>query len=173
MQNDAPLEIERKFLIKFPDISKLALIPGCKITQITQTYLLCQNGCLRVRKSVCDGKTVFKRTQKTKISDITRLEDEKEISQETYNELLLCADGKRTPVLKTRYAFPHNDRIIEIDVYPFWTDRAVAEIELQAENETIDFPNFLQIIKEVTHDNRYSNKSLAKQIITEPLNLNE
>lgn len=170
MPNNTPLEIERKFLIKFPDISKLALTSGCKITEITQTYLLCQNGCLRVRKSVCGGKTVFKRTKKTKISDITRLEDEKEISEETYNELLLCADGKRTPIAKTRYAFPHNGHIIEIDVYPFWNDRAIAEIELQDENQPFDFPNFLQIIKEVTHDNRYSNKSLAKQTVTEELN---
>ena len=36
----------------------------------------------------------------------------------------------------------------EIDVYPFWQDRAVMEIELADEAETVALPPEIEIIKE-------------------------
>ena len=56
-----------------------------------------------------------------------------------------------------------------MDVYPFWSDRAVLEVELESEDEAFDIPPFISVIKEVTGDKRYSNKALAKEIVTEEL----
>ena len=50
----------------------------------------------------------------------------------------------------------------EIDIYPFWNDKAIAEIELSDENATIVFPKQLKVMKEVTDDDSYKNASLAK-----------
>ena len=47
-------------------------------------------------------------------------------------------------------------------MYPFWKDRAILEIELADEDEKIDFPEFIKVIKEVTDDERYKNASLAQ-----------
>ena len=52
----------------------------------------------------------------------------------------------------------------EIDVCPFWQDRAVMEIELADEAETVALPPEIEIIKEVTWDRRYTNAALAKAI---------
>lgn len=163
------IETERKFLIKYPDTDFLASLPDCRVLEMEQTYLLCDDGSMRVRKSVCDGKFEYFRNIKKRISDISHFEDEKIISEETYSELLFCADKSRKTVCKTRYAFPFGKHIIEVDVYPFWNDRAVFEVELGNEDEQFEIPDFLEIIKEVTHDKRYSNKALAKEIITEKL----
>ena len=50
----------------------------------------------------------------------------------------------------------------EIDVYPFWNDKAIAEIELSDENAEIVFPKQIKVIKEVTDDDSFKNASLAK-----------
>ena len=54
--------------------------------------------------------------------------------------------------------------MFEIDVYPFWNDRAIMEIELDDEGQEIIFPPEIQIIREVTSDKRYTNSSLARQV---------
>ena len=57
----------------------------------------------------------------------------------------------------------------EIDIYPFWSDRAIMEIELEDECQAVDFPPEIDIIKEVTEDKRYTNSSIAREIPVEDL----
>ena len=54
------------------------------------------------------------------------------------------------------------NRYFEIDVFPFWEDKAYIEIELKNESENISLPPYIEIIKEVTEDSSYNNFSLAK-----------
>lgn len=49
----------------------------------------------------------------------------------------------------------------EIDIYPFWMDKAIMEIELSEPNEEIRFPEMINVVREVTEDNQYKNSSLA------------
>ena len=51
----------------------------------------------------------------------------------------------------------------EIDVYPFWTQTAIMEIELKNEEQKFDIPEFIKVIGEVTNNLDYSNHSLAKK----------
>lgn len=51
---------------------------------------------------------------------------------------------------------------LELDIYPFWKDKAILEIELASEDEEISIPNEIKIIKEVTDDENYKNANLAK-----------
>ena len=53
---------------------------------------------------------------------------------------------------------------MEIDVYPFWTKQAILEIEISKENEHVDIPPYLIIMRDVTGDKRYKNYSLAQSI---------
>ena len=45
---------------------------------------------------------------------------------------------------------------------PFWSDKAVLEIELSSEDTPISVPEQIHIIKEVTADDNYKNASLAR-----------
>ncbi len=157
-------EIERKYLISYPDID---MLNSCADqSEIIQTYLVnpVLGGSARVRRRGFDGKYIYTHTEKKKISDIRRIELEREITEAEYKELLKTADPERNVIYKTRYCLDYSGQIFEIDVYPFWDDRAIMEIELQNEGQKIQFPPNIHIIAEVTSDKRYTNSSLAKHI---------
>lgn len=162
-------EIERKYLIRYPNLNILSRY--AEASEIVQTYLLCpeQGSSERVRKRGADGEYVYTHTVKTRISDMRRVEIENEISEREYNEYLRCADPKRMSIYKTRYCLEYKNQLFEIDIYPFWSDRAVMEIELENEEQKIIFPEMIEIIKEITSDRRYTNKALATGLIPQDI----
>ena len=50
---------------------------------------------------------------------------------------------------------------MELDVFPFWDDKAFLEVELLDINENILLPPEIKVIKDVTNDKRYKNNYLA------------
>ena len=160
---EKPYEIERKFLIEYPDVKKLDKMPNCSKVEIIQTYLKAdENSETRVRQRGQNGYYTYTKTIKTKINNIKRIEVESRISQEEYLNALLEADLSIGQIRKTRYCLTHKNKYLEIDIYPFWKNKAILEIELNSENEKVQFPNFVKVIKEVTGDKKYLNKNLAK-----------
>lgn len=158
-----PMEIERKFLIEYPDIKWLESLPNCRKVDIIQTYLVSGNGDeLRVRQRGENGSYICFKTRKRLIDGMKRIELEERLSQEEYMRLLMEADPTKRPIRKTRYCLTWDNQYFEIDVYPFWNDRGVAEIELSDENTPIRFPKELKVIREVTDDPTYKNAALAE-----------
>ena len=165
MNNNTPIEIERKFLIAIPRIADLESIVGLRVKHIEQTYLLTDNGTnARVRKINENGKISFIKTVKKRISVLSCYEDEWELSAEEYTEELKNADPEKSTVYKTRYAFPYGNHTVEIDVYSFWDDRATLEVELSSESDSFSLPDFIKVIKEVSEDKRYKNTNLAVSV---------
>lgn len=72
-------------------------------------------------------------------------------------------DTTKRPIRKTRYCLTYENQYFEIDVYPFWDDKAIVELELSDENAQITFPKQLKVIKEVTDDENYKNSFLANK----------
>ena len=81
-----------------------------------------------------------------------------------YTSFLKKADPRRNTIRKTRYCLPYEGQLFEIDVFPFWQDRAYLEIELKNEDQSICFPPEIELIREVTEDPRYTNAALSLQI---------
>lgn len=153
------LEIERKFLVKMPDLKKLNLI---KMIDIRQTYLSDgKNGSQRrVRKISCGDRVSMTYTEKNFISPVIREESEKNIDSSEYNSLL--KDAKDTaPVEKKRAVFLYENQRFELDIYPFSKKYAVLELELENPEQKIYFPSCVNVLKEVTGDRNYSNINLA------------
>ena len=158
-----PYEIERKYLIAYPDIAWLESNPSCQRVEIIQTYLKSnETEEVRVRQRGMDGHYIYFQTIKRKVSNIKRIEIEKRLSQAEYLKLLMEADTSRKPIRKTRYCLTYQSQYFEIDIYPFWKDQAIAEIELRDENIPVVFPKQIQVIKEVTEDAAYKNAALSK-----------
>lgn len=157
-----PFEIERKYLIEYPDIDWLENEPNCRRIEIIQTYLKSDaDEEIRVRQRGINGNYIYFKTIKKKVSDIKRVEIEKRLSQEEYLALLMEADTSKRQIRKTRYCLMYKGQYFEVDVYPFWNDKAIAEIELSDENASIVFPKQIRVIKEVTTDESYKNAFLA------------
>lgn len=161
--NIVPTEVERKFLIEYPDISYLESEFDCAKWEIVQTYLSSDNKQeVRVRHKIENGKSTYIKTIKKKITDVTRIEIETNIKESEYQNLLKDSDPNKKPIVKTRYRIIYNNQLFEIDIYPFWDDKAVMEIELKSEEDVVDFPKNINIIEEVTGKEEYSNSYLAK-----------
>ena len=161
-ESAVPLEIERKFLIRYPDVLLLDKICSEK-ADLSQTYLLSENNVSRrVRQVKRAGSVEYWYTEKEKLSDMTRIEKERLISEEEYRDLLKEAVPGAKTIRKTRYCLPSGDLCFEIDVFPEWDDRAFVEVELDDEKREFVIPDCLTVIKEVTVDRRYLNSSLAR-----------
>lgn len=171
MENNLPLEIERKYLIKFPDVSLLEQQPVYMKIEMEQAYLKEQGETagMRIRKSILNGKITYKKTFKRNITNVTRIEIEDDISEQSWLELLKEVDPESTPIKKVRHCFMYNSQLFELDIYPFWNDRATLELEMSSEDQQITLPPFIEIIKEVTEDKRYTNRSLSYNIFTEEI----
>ena len=162
--NQNGYEIERKFLIQRPDDAWLEA--KCRGSHIIQTYLKSEAPGYneRVRRRAGKNGVVYTHTVKRRINDLRREEQERESSEAEYRALLQRADPERRVIEKRRYVLAYEGKAFEIDVYPFWQDKAVMEIELTDETETVKLPPEIEIIKEVTRDRRYTNAALAKAI---------
>ena len=91
-----------------------------------------------------------------------RTEIEHRISEKEYHDLLNEADSSRCPIQKNRTYFFFQRQYFELDIYPFWTDRAILELELSSEHESVHLPEGLRLIREGTGDPQDKNAALAK-----------
>ncbi len=159
-----PFEIERKFLIEYLDIHWLESLPNCQRIEIIQTYLKTdEDEEVRVRQRGSDGHYIYTETTKRTVSSVKRVEIERRLSEREYLRLLMNADTTRRQIRKDRYCLTYENQYFEIDVYPFWEDKAIAEIELSDESTEIKFPEEIRVIREVADDEAYKNASLANR----------
>lgn len=162
------LEIERKYLIRYPDLDWLAGQCGIRCAELSQTYL-CSDGMdsRRVRSWTENGETTYYKTAKRQMTERTRIEEECAVTEQEYLTLLRERDPNRRTINKTRWILPWGNHYLEIDVYSFWTHQAVLECELKSEDEEFSVPEELHTIREVTGDRRYLNSALALSIPAE------
>ena len=162
----APLEIERKFLIVYPDLD--ALRHRCSaVYEMEQTYLhAAPNVTARVRRRVGEKEEFF-HTEKERITARTHVERERTVTREEYEALLPTRDEAAHTIHKWRYCLPHEGFLFEIDVYPFWQHIAVMEVELEGEEQEFSLPEGITVIREVTEERWMKNAALARHIPTE------
>ena len=97
-----PLEIERKYLIEYPDVNWLEHAPNCQRVEIIQTYLTSAAGEeRRVRQRGIDGNYMYYETIKRRVTGMKRVEIERRLGQTEYLRLLMEADPARHPIRKT------------------------------------------------------------------------
>jgi CYTH domain-containing protein len=157
-----PLEIERKFLIEYPDLDMLNAIKTCRKVPITQAYLETPGeGKFRIRKRGEGREAVYIKTVKQKINELTRIETEDYISEKEYYDYLDQNKYVRGVISKDRYCIALNSTYYELDIYPFFNDRATLEIELLSEDQPYLLPDFVKLIREVTFEKQYKNKYLS------------
>ena len=144
-------EIERKFLIEPTRLPK-----NMKGVKYTQGYIaINEDGIVRIR--IKGNIAVL--TIKTSGTGISRDEFEYEIPLDDAKSLLVLFNDKI--IYKTRYKIIYDGKEWEIDEFHQQNDGLwLAEIELESENESFAFPEWLT--KEVTDDEKYYNAYLSK-----------
>ncbi len=155
------VETERKFLIEMPSPELLTGLVG---DEIVQTYIENEDGATeRVRARTHLGTTKYTHTKKRRLTDISSLEDETDITSAEYWTLCARREAGGRPITKKRYVMPYRGYDFEIDVYPEWEHIAVMEVEMEREDAEPELPPAIRIIREVSGERRFSNHSLSKR----------
>ena len=159
-----PYEIERKFLIEYPNVGQLETLPNCRRLEIIQTYLRSEGDEeIRIRQRGTNGHYTYYETRKRPDASGKRIETERRLGQDEYLERLMLFDPEQRPIRKDRYCLADGNQYFEVDVFPFWDHQAILSIELSDETEKIRFPSYLKVIREITGEEEYKNHTLAKR----------
>ena len=148
------LEIERKFLVVGDDYKRQAYASS----HIQQGYICSAHGrTVRVRIRDAHGYLTIKGPSEN--GGLSRYEFEKEITLDEAEHLMkLCEPGI---IDKTRYLVKSGRHTFEVDeFYGENEGLVIAEVELGAEDESYEKPDFIG--QEVTGDRRYYNSHLRK-----------
>ncbi len=168
------LEIERKFLVEAVTPEK-AIPVFFRSSLIEQYYIDIPEkekfddvaGKTRIRKETGeDESSVYCLAQKKNISDKVRNEREVRITREDFKGLLKFRTQDMDSIVKKRCYFVWRHRYFMLDVFfhPYRVYKrglCLLEAELLDENDEVDFPPFLKVVKEVTGDSEYNNFAIA------------
>ncbi len=168
MSSKTAKEIERKYVVLRPldeDLVKWGWTPH----YLEQIYLKEDKTGVtrRIRKSRKGNQTVYTYTEKQRISAVTAIETERNLTPPEFDALQNEARQGSRPLVKTRWKKPFSGHVMELDIYPFWETTAVLEVELGDEEEAIDFPPEITVTHEVTGDYRYKNTNIAKWLFSQ------
>ena len=154
-----PIEDERTYLVEI-----VGDLPECVESEITQTYLVADPGCeVRLRRRAWrGGETVNVHKTKKRISAGEVLETERQVSNALYESLLQQADPYRATIRKTRRSFIWRGQYFEIDTFhqPV-SNLVILETKGVANEESVNFPPFLRIVKDITGNREYNNYNIA------------
>lgn len=158
-----PIEYERKFVVGNYSIPKQT--PLSEI-EITQNYLVAYENSTeeRIRKRGQNQNYTYYHTKKIK-NGKARTEIERQISPEEYLNLLAQRDPEISEIKKLRKCFVYKSQYFELDIFEnLKTDLVILEIELENENSKYEIPDYVQIKEEVTNNDKYKNKEIAKRL---------
>ncbi len=161
MNNPSHIELEKKFLIEYPDLESLKKYNPIKY-EIEQIYLVSDVGSHRIRRRTHFGIDTYFQTLKIRINNSKCHEYEDVISAEEYETLKLIADPEKHPIYKDRYVFSYGSKVLELDIFPFWNDKAFLEIELESEDDEYSIPPEIKVIEDVSDNPDYKNNNLAR-----------
>ena len=156
----APELGKKKYLVAMPDCASLEKLLGAAPAEMMQTYLVPvrQDTERRIRQQKNGSGYLYFYTEKRISPDGTRWVTEKPISEKEYVAYLMEADVSLHSVIKQKYSFTYEKRRMELDVYPFCSDKAIL-FAYGADSGRL--PPEIKILKDVTGEAEYKNRALA------------
>lgn len=151
------MEIERKYLLN----GLPSAVAGAASLEIDQGYIPGVRIQERIRRARGADGVKYYRTMKSG-SGLERTEIEDETTQEFFEAVWPLTRGAR--VWKRRYLVPDRDVVWEIDEFLDREGMWLAEVELERVDQVVTIPDWLKpvLVREVTTEKSYTNRSLAK-----------
>ena len=152
--------VEKKYLISMPDVDQLMKNKQCRKVHVKQHYVIDET---RQEKE----KIVLRRENNKnfyyKVVKKNNVKYSNSITADKYINKLEDETKKFYHIYKDRYYYIFDSRCIKIDVFPFWKDKAILEVDILNDRENIKFPKFVNIIEDVTDNEAYKNYYLAEE----------
>lgn len=161
----APYKTKRKFLIEYPDVMALENMPNCERVEIIQTYLKSASGKeIRIRQRGKDGHYIYFQKMERDPFSSAKVEIERRLDKDEYLKMLMDADTTMRQIRKTRYCFASGIQYVEVDVFPFWKDKAVLLVGVNDKETEIRIPEGIKVIEEITDNPDYRNIAIAARL---------
>lgn len=153
---------KHKYLIEKPTVCVLEETLDAVPVEMMQTYLINNNTNAerRIRQQKNGNGYLYFYTEKRIAEDNSRWVTERPISEKEYVNYLMECDASLHPVIKTKYRFLHAGHKMEIDIYPFSSERAIL-FTYGKKDEICELPESIHVIREVTGNEEYKNRTLA------------
>ena len=152
--------VEKKYLISMPDVEQLMKNKQCRKVHVKQHYIIDET---KQEKE----KIVLRRENNKnfyyKVVKKNKVKYSNSITADKYINKLEDENKKFYHIHKDRYYYIFDSRCIKIDVFPFWKDKAILEVDVLNDRENIKFPKFVHIIEDVTDNEAYKNYYLAEE----------
>lgn len=147
---------QRKFLVN--NVDNNFIENSARKISITQTYLNNDNKDVMVRKIDYSNSSSYYVSIKTKTNNPEeKIVTERIISEREYNNLI---DGRKDFINKTRYCFEKDNIVYRLDVF----DNDLMILEIEGYVDINKLPDEISIVKEVTDDENYTNKNIARNL---------
>ena len=153
-----PDTVERVYLVEVT-----GKLPECIESEISQTYLVADPDCIvRLRRRDWNGEVVNIHKTQRHVSTHEVLETERQVSNALYESLLQQADPYRATIRKRRRSFIWKGQYFELDTFHEPVDNlTLLETKGIDQQEDVNFPPFIKVVKEVTGNPQYYNYNIA------------
>ena len=87
---------------------------------------------------------------------------EERLTRHEFRDLLMQADPDYRTIRKDRWCLSENGLYYNIDIYPQWDSQALMEVELYGVGDKVLFPEGIEVIREVTGEEEFTNPYIAR-----------
>lgn len=153
---------QEKYLVDLNSSNLEYIKRNGRFGRITQDYLMSNSDTeKRIRKIELMDSVIYNLTVYQKKPDGTKIIiSDKEIEKKIYESLLEFKEENTKTIQKTRIYFNYKGKYFYLDIFDNNNELGILEINI-SENEQIETPDFLNIIENVTHNEKYYNKEIS------------
>ncbi len=155
---------KKRFLIRKPDMEWLENKSFSHRVEIVETFITSPKDEECIIHQRGDGEHFVCYETIRKVVNGKLLELEKRLTEDQYLDLLEEADPDTMPIHKTRYYLYYKQQYFELDLYPDMEDEALIETEVSDQEDPVELPPELTVIRDVSGTPEYRRKNLAKKI---------
>ncbi len=165
LKEPSPIDIQKRFLVNYIDVSSIPKDVKYSVTEIRQDYLGCntQDCTKMLRSSNIAGGYSYSIIEKHDVSASKSYRKERIISFDEYMNLMNQKDNSLSTIYKRRICFAYKSQYFSLDL--FANNTQVALLQVSMTNESVGdvyVPEFLDVIRDVTKDMHYRNYAIAR-----------
>lgn len=159
-----PVEKFYKYLVEVDDefLDRIKSEQNYSNMHIEQYYLASTDGTeRRIRRRIRNGNELYSFSKVNYLSTNERVKSDEVLSSRQYYAYKSDIDPKLKPINKERYSFIKDNLFYKLDVFDFDTSKGILSAQVNDE-QTVELPKYVKLIKEVTNDVNYKNYHLAQ-----------
>lgn len=152
LHEDNSKYIEKKFLIKVPELDKLLKVKSVNKAHLVQNYIsTSHDNDVKVVLRMENGKSFFYK--------ITKNPHGRFIEKIAADDYIISLENNKVlrKIVKDRYTFVFENKRYKLDIFENFFDFAILEVDLLNDSDKVNFPSFVEVLQDVSGDYNFKN----------------